>query len=211
MSGRQYCIALALTAGGVPTIGVLGCPSLEYDGVRSYAASGVVFHAVAGAGAYMLREEQARNADDADTMGVRVRTSTEPDARNAVATTSVEARHSRHQVSDAVAALLQMQLPPLKMDSQAKYGALSRGDMHVFLRQPRAGYVENVWDHAAGVVVLEAAGGRITDGRGRPLDFSLGRTLDNRDGIVATNGGALHEEVIATLQQALSDLDSEKK
>jgi hypothetical protein len=39
----------------------------------------------------------------------------------------------------------------------------------------RAGYVENIWDHAAGAVVVTEAGGRVSDVKGRELDFAPGR------------------------------------
>ena len=34
---------------------------------------------------------------------------------------------------------------------------------------------EKIWDHAAGVVIFGEAGGLVTDGTGRKLDFGLGR------------------------------------
>jgi hypothetical protein len=40
------------------------------------------------------------------------------------------------------------------MDSQAKYGALARGDGAIFLRIPHKGYIETVWDHAAGSIIV---------------------------------------------------------
>jgi 3'(2'), 5'-bisphosphate nucleotidase/inositol polyphosphate 1-phosphatase len=40
------------------------------------------------------------------------------------------------------------------MDSQAKYGALARGDGDIFLRIPHKSYIETVWDHAAGSIVV---------------------------------------------------------
>jgi 3'(2'), 5'-bisphosphate nucleotidase len=52
-----------------------------------------------------------------------------------------------------------------------------------------------VWDHAPGVVLVEEAGGRVTDARGRPLDFSQGAFVSNSDGVVATNG-ILHDAVL---------------
>lgn len=54
---------------------------------------------------------------------------------------------------------------PLRMDSQVKYGLLARGDAaRVFMRFPSASYREKIWDHAAGLVVVEEAGGKV---RGR--------------------------------------------
>ena len=40
------------------------------------------------------------------------------------------------------------------MDSQAKYGALARGDGAIYLRFPHEGYREKIWDHAAGCIVV---------------------------------------------------------
>lgn len=40
------------------------------------------------------------------------------------------------------------------MDSQAKYGALARGDGATYLRFPHQGYREKIWDHAAGCIVV---------------------------------------------------------
>lgn len=49
---------------------------------------------------------------------------------------------------------LGVKAPPVRIDSQAKYGALSRGDGAIYLRFPRKGYVEKIWDHAAGCIVV---------------------------------------------------------
>ena len=48
---------------------------------------------------------------------------------------------------------------------------VAAGEAHVLLRLPREGYVENIWDHS-GALVVEEAGGKVTDTEGRPLDFS---------------------------------------
>jgi 3'(2'), 5'-bisphosphate nucleotidase len=86
------------------------------------------------------------------------------------------------------------------MDSQAKYAAVARGDAHVYLRLPtRADYQEKIWDHAAGFLVVEEAGGRVSDITGKPLDFSLGATLASNRGVVATSGG-IHNEVIKAIR-----------
>jgi 3'-phosphoadenosine 5'-phosphosulfate (PAPS) 3'-phosphatase len=140
----------------------------------------------------------------APPMGEPVHVDDQGDPAWAIFCESVEARHSSHELSARVASLLGVKATPVRMDSQAKYGAMSRGNFHIFMRFPKKGYVENVWDHAAGQVVITEAGGKVTDGRGRPLNFTLGRHLDNDDGIVATNG-RLHDAVIAAVQKALSD------
>lgn len=59
---------------------------------------------------------------------------------------SVEAAHASHGTNARVAALLGITRPPIRMDSQAKYCALSRGDGGVYLRMPvGTGYVEKIW------------------------------------------------------------------
>ena len=56
-------------------------------------------------------------------------------------------------------------------------------------------------DHASGQVLIEEAGGIITDGRGLPLDFGLGRTLGENFGIIAA-GADVHSKVVAAVKQA---------
>mmetsp|Transcript_51874 Transcript_51874/g.103231 ORF Transcript_51874/g.103231 Transcript_51874/m.103231 type:complete len:90 (+) Transcript_51874:183-452(+) len=85
------------------------------------------------------------------------------------------------------------------MDGQGKYGILAKGEGHLYTRLPRAGYVENIWDHAAGVIIIEEAGGKVSDLRGRPLDFSRGAKLsESVRGIVASNG-VVHEALLQAL------------
>ena len=45
-------------------------------------------------------------------------------------------------------------------------GALARGDAAILLRFPHKGYREKIWDHAAGVVIVQEAGAVITDASG---------------------------------------------
>ncbi|KAM7254959.1 hypothetical protein ACFE04_020200 [Oxalis oulophora] len=42
---------------------------------------------------------------------------------------------------------LGVKAPPVRIDSQAKYGALSRGDGGIYMRFPNKGYCEKIWDH----------------------------------------------------------------
>ena len=80
---------------------------------------------------------------------------------------------------------------------------MGQGQAEIYLRLPtREDYVEKIWDHAAGMIVVEEAGGRVTDARGRDLDFRYGRTLDGNAGIVATHG-PIHDEVLEAVAQAL--------
>ncbi|KAL6975377.1 3'(2'),5'-bisphosphate nucleotidase [Sarracenia purpurea var. burkii] len=89
---------------------------------------------------------------------------------------------------------------PLRVYSMVKYAAIARGDAEVFMKFARAGYKEKIWDHAAGVLIVQEAGGVVTDAGGRPLDFSKGVYLEDLDrGIVACCGVALHHKIVGAI------------
>lgn len=91
----------------------------------------------------------------------------------------------------------------LRMDGQGKYGLLARGDAECFLRLPKEGYVDWVWDVAAGYLVLEEAGGKMTDVLGREIDFSgiggpdrRAKLPDHVKGILGSCGGVFHQALV---------------
>jgi 3'(2'), 5'-bisphosphate nucleotidase len=89
------------------------------------------------------------------------------------------------------------------MDSQAKYAVLAAGvgDVNLRLISPKMpAYRERIWDQAAGSIVVEEAGGRVTDLDGKPLDFAQGRTLATNRGVLATNG-QLHDALLDGLKE----------
>ena len=90
-----------------------------------------------------------------------------------------------------------------QIDGQEKHTRLALGDAEVVLRLPRP---ENtrpymLWDYVAGITLIWAAGGQVTDVDGSPIDFSSGSTLKNR-GIIASNG-LIHDHLLRTLAQVL--------
>ena len=50
-------------------------------------------------------------------------------------------------------------------------------------------------------MLVEEAGGLVTDSLGRPLDFGLGRTLGSNYGIVAA-GKEFHSKVLEAIKKA---------
>ena len=62
---------------------------------------------------------------------------------------SVEAAHSSHGFNQRVSELLGITRPPTRMDSQAKYCALARGEGGIYLRMPvNPLYQEKIWVRA---------------------------------------------------------------
>ena len=51
---------------------------------------------------------------------------------------------------------------------------------------------------------MEEAGGMVTDSRGRPLDFGLGRTLGENFGVIAA-GKDTHGQILQAVQKVLSE------
>ena len=116
---------------------------------------------------------------------------------------SVESAHASHEVHQKISSVLGITNPPLRLDSQVKYAAIARGDASIYFRLPRQKeYREKIWDHAAGAIVVEEAGGKVTDFQGHPIDFSAGKRLINNRGIIATNGH-LHQAVLEAISQVV--------
>jgi 3'(2'), 5'-bisphosphate nucleotidase len=118
---------------------------------------------------------------------------------------SFESAHTNQGLSARLKSQLGIAAEPVRMDSQAKYAAVASGQAEIYLRSPNErspDYREWVWDHAAGALVVEEAGGRVTDVYGRPLDWSHGRRLAQTVGVLATNG-LLHDQVLECLAELL--------
>ena len=193
LRGEQYAIALALIEGGEVVIGVLGCPNLPLDG-----RLGALFTAVRGEPTRM----QSLWDETAPAPAVSVAALARAD--QARFCQSVESAHSDQGESARIAEDLGIHSEPFRIDSQCKYAAVARNDASIYLRLPtRTDYREKIWDHAAGSLVVESAGGRVTDADGAPLDFTCGAALERNSGIVATCG-SIHDEVIAAVRRARS-------
>jgi 3'(2'), 5'-bisphosphate nucleotidase len=189
---EQYAVALGLVKNGRVEIGVLGCPQLA--DARRPGAGGSLVAAIRAEGTWFRPLEGGEWR--------RLRSSDRSDPRTARILRSVEKAHTNVDEIGQLAAKLGTTAPPVPMDSQAKYAVLAAGEGDVLLRlisPSRLDYRERIWDQAAGSIVVEEAGGRITDLDGKALDFSQGRTLAKNRGIVATNGH-LHDALLDALR-----------
>ncbi len=197
LRGEQYAISLAMLIDGRLELAVVGCPNLPVPGSSS-AETGGLFFAVRGEGAWAM--PLGGPLESATRLSVSSVTSSD----QARFCESVESGHSAHDVSAQIAARLGMTLSPERLDSQAKYAVVASGRADIYLRMPtRADYQEKIWDHAGGALLVEEAGGRVTDLAGQPLNFARGRELSANRGIVVTNG-ALHEAVLAAVDAVVS-------
>ncbi len=191
LRGGQYAVALALIVNGKVEVAALACPNLALD-AGTEGPPGAVFSAVRGRGTWV------RSLDD-DSPATPIRASEQADPAHARFCESVESGHSAHGEAAAIADRLGITSPPLRMDSQAKYAVVARGEAEAYLRLPtRADYRERIWDHAAGALIVEEAGGVVTDVAGQPLEFTHGSELAANRGVIVTNG-RLHTLVLQAL------------
>ena len=194
LRGDQYAIALALIENGLVKMGILACPNLYVDMNQHSGKKGCIFFALRGKGSVQMGiEDRTRRV----LYVSRVKNFSE-----ATLIESFEPDHSDHLFHQKLARKLNILNPSVRMDSQAKYGIVARGEVTIYLRIPSSsepGYQENIWDHAAGSIIAEEAGGRVTDALGHPLNFLCGIKMEKNYGIVVTNG-FLHDDVLKALE-----------
>ncbi|KAF1956871.1 3(2),5-bisphosphate nucleotidase HAL2 [Byssothecium circinans] len=210
LRGGQYAVCLALMVDGVPTVGVLGCPNLPVDDKAPLDSSigadadsgegkGVLFSAVKGQGSTSRPLGKGALQE-----GKKIAMKSVTNISEATFCESVESGHSNHGDQATIASKLGITKPSVRMDSQAKYASIARGAGDLYLRLPFAKkYEEKIWDHAAGVVIVQEAGGEVTDAWGKPLDFGIGRTLKENNGVVGAPK-ALLPQVIEVVKEVLS-------
>ncbi len=180
----QYAIALALIEGKEVKLGVLGCPALW---------GGTLFVAVRGEGSYKmsLTGEEVTRLQVVDSQTGEYFRLVE----------SVESSHGDSERQNAIAKAIGITSPSLRVDSQAKYGIVASGKAALYLRLPsplHPDYRENIWDHAAGAIIVEEAGGTVTDMFGQPLDFFSSPKMVNNRGVIASCG-SIHQAVLKAL------------
>lgn len=185
--GQQYAVSLAYIERGVPVIGVLGCPNLSRDFSVPFDEvddQGCIYTCIRGQGVYELP------ADDPGAKPIKIQRLLHRDSDAISVCSSVEESHTS---SERIAAVLAAAAAkgvkfrePSRLDSQCKYAVVARGQADAYIRLPtKKGYVERIWDHAAGALIAAEAGCSVTDSTGAALDFSHGRGLEKNLGILA--------------------------
>jgi len=179
LRNQHYAVSLAYIEAGAPVLAALACPNFEMDinhaldrpgrGVLCVAALGQgAWQSALHDGALMHRMPAASRRQDL------VRTCE-----------SVEAGHSNHGAHAKILRQAGLSASSVRLDSQAKYAVVARDQADVYLRLPsHRGYVEKIWDHAAGQLVAQEAGLMVSDFKGRALDYSHGRRLEKNRGII---------------------------
>ncbi len=184
LAGRNYTIALGLLVDDQPVAGILGSPGY---------AGGTLFYALDGT---------AYRVPLAGGKVVPIRVATRAKGDRLLVVESVVKQHAAHDQMGSIYAGAGYPNPIIKrVDGQDKYGMVACGDVDLYLRvTPQADYIENIWDHAAGTALVLAAGGSVTDGYGKPLDYSRGEQLTDNTFVVVSSG-QYHGAIIDALAQ----------
>jgi 3'(2'), 5'-bisphosphate nucleotidase len=185
----QYAVALALIEDGEVKLGILGCPALTLDS----GETGFIFVAVRGEGSYKMSITGGEMT--------KLQVVSNEDISRFRFVESVEASHGDQIQQNAIAKKVGITTDSVRVDSQAKYGIVAAGEAALYLRLPSPkypNYRENIWDHAAGSIVVEEAGGKVTDMNGKPLDFATASKMNDNRGVVVSNG-LIHDSVIQAL------------
>ncbi|XP_009629215.1 3',5'-bisphosphate nucleotidase AHL [Nicotiana tomentosiformis] len=217
--GGQYAVALALIDNGEVVMGVLGCPNYHVKRDRlnnqkqNHIASDISMHSsdVLEVGCVMYTRKGTGEAwvqplvygdrkFEWPNFAKQIHVSSIDDAALATFCEPVERANSNHSFTAGLACSVGLRNKPLRVYSMVKYAAIAQGDAEIFMKFARAGYKEKIWDHAAGVLLVQEAGGVVTDAGGRSLDFSRGIYLEGLDrGIVVCSGIKLHEKLIGAV------------
>jgi 3'(2'), 5'-bisphosphate nucleotidase len=175
---RPSCIHEAVT------LALLGCPRLTTPDRQDGAGS--IVYAVRDRGAFQM-------SLDGGIVPLCVSASRDP--RNGRVLRSYEGRHISLRAFNEVIELLEVRPPPILMDSQGKHAVVAAGRADLPIRFPvERAFRDSIWDQGAGSIIVDEAGGRVTDLHGRPLDFAAGRVLARNEGVIVSNGH-LHDAV----------------
>jgi 3'(2'), 5'-bisphosphate nucleotidase len=166
-----YVVMIGLCLDGRPVLGVVAHPS-----------TGTVWSGVVG---------QVAWRDQAD--GTRMPITTSPLAEPAGVRIVVSQSRRSPQI-DAFRRALGVTDEMTVGSVGMKVALVSQGERDLYLYP---GEQTKLWDTCGPEAILIAAGGRMSDMDGRPLDYSKA-DLNNRSGVVASNG-PLHDHVIRAL------------
>lgn len=198
LRGGQYAVSLAWIENGSAVMGFLGCPNMSKDFNRPFDdpdPHGTIYFASAGEGLYETSSDNPREAP------LHLRRLGREEEEPLRLCESVDGSHTSHDAAGRIMERLGEMAEPSRLDGQGKYAVVARGQADVYMRLPKKnGYIERIWDHAAGAIIAMEAGLSVTDVFGAPLDFGCGRGMEKNRGIVVAEP-ALHGRLMRVIEE----------
>lgn len=197
LRGDQYAVALALVEDGKVQVGILGCPNLNAKNEKEVGGAGSLFIAKRGSGSW-----RSVLFGEALDLFEQIHVSNHKTPEEAYVLRSVVAAHTNAGRTEKYLKHLGITREPRYMDSQAKHAVLASGYGDIFfyfLPTQNPNFRMKIWDVTAGALVVEEAGGRVSDLEGGEIDFTQGDTVAKNPGLLYTNGH-IHEAALAALK-----------
>lgn len=143
LRGGQYAVCLGLIVDGTVTVGALACPNLPVDPSNPAAGTGIILSAVKGQGATL---KPLHSKITPEEKGKPIGMNSPASFAEAAFCEGVEAGHSNQGQQASIARKLGITKESVRMDSQAKYASVARGDGDIYLRLPTSmSYEEKIW------------------------------------------------------------------
>ncbi|KAI8525335.1 hypothetical protein RHMOL_Rhmol13G0222800 [Rhododendron molle] len=216
-SDALYVVGLALVVEGEVVLGVMGCPNWQKDKPGNSATetlnspktlSGIIMVAHVGFGTW-TKQLSFMLSSTTEISNSWTRCSVDRcwlvhEARFCISdsqtweslplSTLFDATTDAESINDK-----QILLLSACCGSLCKYLMVASGWASVFILRARAQTVIKVWDHAAGMICVHEAGGKVTDWRGNELDLSVDqverRFICPTGGVLVTNS-SLHTNLL---------------
>ena len=173
----DFAVQIGLAVGGESILGVVYQPTRK-----------VLYRAVRGGGAWI---------EDEDKPAARMSVSNQTKAGEMILASS---RSHRSPRMEQVVSAFGFKRETRRGSVGVKIGLIAEQKADLYLHLSPS---TKQWDTCAPEIILAEAGGRVTDLFGQPLRYNAVR-IDNRNGIVATNGVA-HKMVIDNLTPLLEE------
>lgn len=165
ISGEHYSIAVAYKQNNVVTDAVLECPTWR---------GGCTLYASAGEGTFCIQQNGTHRLSITGT--------------SRRYTQSPSKSRSDFSLHAGIAGHCGLSEGVLTLDSQLKYAAVALGDAAAYYRipVPGTGVREKIWDHAAGFLIVQEAGGTVSYSSGCTPEFTH-ETFPADCGIIAAS------------------------
>ncbi|TYG97273.1 hypothetical protein ES288_A10G026000v1 [Gossypium darwinii] len=99
----------------------------------------------------------------------------------------------------------EIRLLPFCCGSLCKYLMVASGGASVFILEVKPERVTKAWDHAAGMICVHEAGGKVTDWKGSELDLAADqfkrRIICPAGGVLVTNG-KIHQQIVEMISSS---------
>lgn len=210
---QQYCVCVSLIYKDEVVLGVIGAPNLNPNNTNFECKKnedGIVIYAEKNKGTFM------RNLNSLSEF-IKINTSKKTNIEDCLLCQSVDKNHGNKGLINTFMSQCNPNLYSNKiveMDSQCKYLIVAMGLADIYLRVPLSvkneggdsHYVEKVWDHAPGYLIVKEAGGIVSDINGNDLVFNVGKRLEKNKGIIAANNSTVHQNALKILRKLLTKL-----